>query len=98
MLAVVVTLEAVPGKAEALIAALEGNADHSREESSCLRWEWSRHVEAPDQFAIYELYVNAEAFAEHKKSDHFAAWKEATEGIIAWKRSGQYEVVGADPR
>ena len=98
MLAVVVTLEAVPGKAGELIAALEGNASGSRQEPTCLKWEWSRHIDDSNKFAIYELYTDAEAFAAHKASHHFAEWKAATEGVIASKVAGQYEVLGEDSR
>lgn len=98
MFAVVVTLEANPGRVGDLIAALEDNAKHSRTEETCLKWEWSRHVSEPNQFAIYELYTDAEAFAAHKASEHFAHWKAATEGVLAWKNAGQYNVDGKDPR
>lgn len=98
MLAVVVTMEANPDRVGDLIAALEENAKHSREEPTCLKWEWSRSVSEPNQFAIYELYTDGEAFAAHKESDHFAKWREATEGVLAWKNAGQYEVIGADER
>lgn len=98
MFAVVVTLEANPGKAEELMAALEDNAIHTRQESECLKWEWSRHISEPNQFAIYELYTTPEAFAAHKASDHFAHWKEVSTPLIASKNAGQYDVVGPDER
>ena len=98
MLAVVVTIDAVPGKEEDLISALKGNAEHSREEPSCLKWEWSRHVEDPSKFAIYEVYTDREAFLAHKASEHFAAWVEASTGCIANKVAGQYELSEPDAR
>ena len=98
MFAVVVTIDAVPGKAEDLILALKNNASHSRTEAECLTWEWSRHVEDENRFAIYELYTNREAFLEHKASEHFAKWVEESSGCIANKVAGQYDVAGADPR
>jgi len=98
MFAVVVTLEAAPGRADDLIAALEANASHSRHEAGCLKWEWSRHIDAPEKFAIYELYTDKAAFDAHKASSHFDAWRKATEGVVAHKIAGQYDVVGRDPR
>ena len=98
MLAVVVTIEAVPGKAEELIIALENNACHSRTEPECLKWEWSQHVDDSDQFAIYELYKDREAFLAHKASDHFAKWVEESGPCIAKKVAGQYNLLGHDPR
>ena len=98
MLAIVVTIEAVPGKADVLVAALKGNAEGSRTEPGCLKWEWSRHIKEPDRFAIYELYTDEAAFAAHKSSNHFAAWLKAIDGVIAEKTAGQYQVDGVDPR
>ena len=74
MLAVIVHIEAHAGSEDALMKALEENALASRLEDSCHRWEWSRHREDPQRFAIYELYDDAEAVAAHKASDHFAHW------------------------
>ena len=98
MLAVAITLTAVPGQEDALIAALENNAAHSRHEADCLRWEWSRHLEDPARFFIYEVYTSQEAFLTHKASDHFAAWKQESEGTIATKEATQYEITDPDSR
>ncbi len=98
MLAVVVTIEVVPGQEEAMIEAMEHNAAGSRTEPTCLKWEWSRHISEPGKFAIYELYTDEAAFAAHKASEHFAEWKAATEGVIASKASRQYHVLGPDSR
>lgn len=98
MLAVVVEITARPGTESALVGALEANARHSREESSCLKWEWSRHVEDPSRFAIYEVYTDREAFLAHKASDHFAAWQEASGPCIAEKTAGQFDLTAPDDR
>ncbi|MBU6302208.1 MAG: antibiotic biosynthesis monooxygenase [Verrucomicrobia bacterium] len=90
MLAVVVLIECHSGQGDQLIPALEHNASHSRLEPTCHRWEWSRHIDNPDKFAICELYEDAAAFAAHKETAHFAAWKTASDGLIARKESGQY--------
>lgn len=98
MLAIVVTIDANPDKVPEMIAALEGNAKHSRTEPDCLKWEWSQHIDDPTKFAIYELYTDREAFLAHKASDHFAAWVEASTPCIANKVAGQYDVKGPDNR
>ncbi len=98
MFAVVVTLEAVEGKEQALIQALENNAAHTRQEAECLKWEWSQHVEDPKKFAIYELYTSREAFLDHKASEHFAQWKAESADCVAAKEAGQYDVKGPDQR
>lgn len=96
MVAIVVTFEIHPGKEAEIIAALEGNAIGSRAEPGCYKWEWSRHLEDPLKFAIYELYENKEAIKAHKASAHFAEWLGQIDGVIASKTAGQYDVTGAD--
>ncbi len=98
MFAVVVTIVAESGREEDLIAALEANGNHSRHEASCLKWEWSRHIDDPSKFAIYEVYTDREAFLAHKASDHFAEWAEASGPCIAEKVAGQYELSQPDDR
>ena len=98
MLAIVVTFKIHPGKESQILAALEKNAAGSRRESGCLKWEWSRHTDEPLKFAIYELYIDADAIESHKASPHFAQWLENIDDVIAQKTGEIYEVNGVDPR
>jgi len=95
---VMVTIEALPGTREALEEALRHNAEHSRQEPDCLKWEWSQHCDDPDRFAIYEVYTDQEAFLAHKASVHFAEWVEASGPCIAKKEAGQYRLEDPDLR
>lgn len=45
----------------------------SRSEPGCLEFRAHQSVEDPTQFALYEQYVSPEAFAEHRRSEHFVA-------------------------
>lgn len=98
MLAIVVTIDVVDGRADDLIAALEVNAEGSRQEPGCLKWEWSRHLKEPNKFAIYELYTDMDAIKSHKSSEHFQKWLGMIDGVIENKVAGQYDVVGEDAR
>lgn len=98
MVAIVVTFEVNPGKEAQIIAALEKVAAGSQTEAGCLKWEWSQKLDAPTEFAIYELYTNLEAIDAHKASVHFAQWKEDVDGLFAWKKAGKYNVTGRDDR
>ncbi len=93
MIAIVVTLEAKPGCADALIEALAENAQDSRQEPGCLKWEFSRHLENPDKFAIYEVYQDKEAVQAHYDSAHFKRWFEKGPALMASKESGRYEIL-----
>ena len=98
MLAIVVNFEIHPGSEAAAIAALEANAAGSRTEPDCLKWEWCRHVDQPELFAIYELYVDRPAIDFHKASAHFKEWQTKTSSFMKTKTSGIYEVAGEDER
>lgn len=98
MLAIVVNLEIKPGTDALAIAALEANAAGSRTEPGCLKWEWCRHLQEPNRFAIYELYRNQDAVDQHRASAHFQVWREKLDEWVAAKSSGVYEVSGQDPR
>ena len=98
MVAIVVTFEIFPGKEAEMLAALEKNAAGSRTEPGCLKWEWSRHLEDPLKFAIYELYTDREAIKAHKSSEHFSEWVKDIDGVMSSKTAGQYDVEGVDPR
>jgi len=92
MLALIVHLEARPGAADQLIAALEHNALHSRQEPGCLRWEWSRQVDCPDRFAIYEVYLDEAAIEAHRSSPHVDIWRHASADLLFSKSSATYRL------
>lgn len=98
MVAIVVTLEANPGKEADVMTALEKLAAGSRTEAGCLKWEWSQKLGEPAEFAIYELYTDLAAIDTHKASKHFADWKTDSDGLLAWKKAGKYQVTGRDER
>jgi autoinducer 2-degrading protein len=98
MLAIVVNFEIKSGAETEALAALEANAAGSRAEPGCLKWEWSRQIDAPDRFAIYELYVDRPAIDCHKSSPHFLEWQARTASFIKSKTSGIYDVTGVDAR
>ncbi len=95
MVAIVVTLEANPGKTAALLEALEENAIGSRQEAGCSKWEYSQHIDDPNKFAIYETYDDEAAIKAHKSSDHFLHWvqRNQQENLIANKQAGIYRVL-----
>ena len=98
MLAIVVNFVIHPEKEADAISALEANAAGSRTEPGCLKWEWCRHVEEPNRFAIYELYVDQAAIDFHRDAPHFQDWRAAAPNFMAEKTSGVYEVTGVDSR
>ena len=91
MFSLVVQMEVRLGRREEFLAGMAANAEASvRDEPGCLRFDVCS-VEADDhRFVLYELYTDAEAFAAHKASPHFARWRQIAEQAVA----GQVNTAG----
>jgi len=47
-----------------------------RDETGCLRFDVNRSTERPNEFILYELYADEDAFyVAHRKAPHYAEWK-----------------------
>ena len=84
MFSLVVQLEIRPeGRAE-FLAAMAANAEASvRDEPGCLRFDVCSVESDENRFVLYELYTDADAFAAHKASPHFAEWRTIAEQVLA---------------
>ena len=49
-----------------------------RDEPGCLRFDVCSVATDENRFVLYELYVDADAFAAHKAAPHFAAVADAS--------------------
>jgi quinol monooxygenase YgiN len=79
-LAVVATLRAAPGKADALAALLtEQCAVIRRTEPGCLLYRVHRSTKDPDAFLFYEIYADDAAFDAHRASPHLAQYRKRRE-------------------
>lgn len=68
---IVAVLTAKAGKAEALLALLDGMLAPSRAEQGCLRYDLWRDQANPERFVLDELYVDDAAIGAHKDTAHF---------------------------
>jgi (4S)-4-hydroxy-5-phosphonooxypentane-2,3-dione isomerase len=83
MFSLVVQMEVRPGRREEFLAGMSANAEASvRDEPGCLRFDVSSVEGDENRFVLYELYADAEAFAAHKASPHFARWREIAEQVL----------------
>jgi len=72
-----------PGRREEFLAGMAANAEASvRDEPGCLRFDVCAAAADEDRFVLYELYADADAFAAHKASPHFAAWRAIAEEVL----------------
>ena len=84
MFSLLVQVEVRPEDREEFLAAIGTNAESSvRDEPGCHRFDVSA-VEGEDtRFVLYELYDDAAAFAAHKQTPHFRAWRQVADRVIA---------------
>jgi len=75
MITINVIIEFDPAKLDAAVPAMIANAEASRLEPGCLRFEVSRDLHKPNVFALSELYQDAAAVEAHTSTAHFAEWR-----------------------
>jgi (4S)-4-hydroxy-5-phosphonooxypentane-2,3-dione isomerase len=83
MFSLVVQMEVRPGRREEFLAGMAANAESSvRDEPGCLRFDLCAVEGDENRFLLYELYTDADAFAAHKASPHFAQWRAIAEQVV----------------
>jgi quinol monooxygenase YgiN len=76
-------MEVRPGRREEFLAGMAANAEASvRHEPGCVRFDVCSVEADQNRFVLYELYVDADAFAAHKASPHFAAWRAIADEVL----------------
>ncbi|MCZ2860077.1 putative quinol monooxygenase [Blastococcus sp. VKM Ac-2987] len=84
MFSLVVQMEVQPGRREQFLAGMSANAEASvRDEPGCLRFDVCSVEGDENRFVLYELYTDADAFAAHKASPHFAEWRTIAAQVLA---------------
>ena len=84
MYVLVVSARVKPEQRGRFLKAIEDNAVTSvRDEPGCLRFDVVLDKDDPDHYLFYEVYRDADAFAAHRASDHFARWREAAEVCLS---------------
>src|SRR3712207_8451022 len=80
MFSLVVQMEVRPGLREEFLAGMAANAEAAvRDEPGCLRFDACSVEGDENRFVLYELYTDADAFAAHRASPHFAEWRQVAE-------------------
>lgn len=69
------------------IDATKMNVEGSIQEDGIARFDFLRDHENKEHFALVEVFKNGEAPGEHKKTEHYLAWREAVAPWMAKKRS-----------
>ena len=83
MFSLMVQLEVRPEDREEFLAAITTNAAASvRDEPGCHRFDVTAVEGDGTRFVLYELYDDADAFEDHKRAPHFAAWRQVADRVL----------------
>lgn len=82
-IAVVALIVAKPGAEDALRSVLEGIVEPTRGEPGALQYDLHRDLKEPARFVFVERWESEAALAEHARSAHILAYREAAADLIA---------------
>lgn len=70
------------------IKETEMNHRSTRKEPGNIRFDVIQHSEDKCRFVLYEVYKSEQAVLDHKKTEHYLAWREAVAPFMAKPREG----------
>jgi len=98
MLIVHVFVHVTPDSVDAFRAATIENARNSVQEPGIVRFDVIQQDDDPTQFALVEIYRDAEAPSRHKETAHYAVWRDTVASMMAEpRRSVKYHEVFPQP-
>lgn len=88
MIVTCVTIHVRPEKVDAFIAATIENHECSVREPGNLRFDFLQCADDSCRFLLYEAYESEDAAVAHKKSPHYAKWRDTVADWMAKPREG----------
>jgi quinol monooxygenase YgiN len=83
MIALIVSVQVVPGRLDEFTAAIRDNAERSvADEPGCHYFDVTQDISDDHHFVFYELYEDEAAVAAHRAAPHFAAWRRAADRCV----------------
>lgn len=70
------------GKMDEFMRVVLENAENSRKEPGCLRFDVLRPNDTQDSVVLYEIYVDEAAYGDHHASDHFKKFDAARKPLM----------------
>ena len=86
MLVVHVFVHVKEDQVEAFKAATLENARNSVQESGIARFDVVQQQDDPTRFVLVEAYRDSNAPVRHKETQHYLAWRETVESMMAEPR------------
>jgi autoinducer 2-degrading protein len=87
MLVVHVHVHVKPVAVDAFVAATCANARESVREPGIARFDVVQQEDDPTRFVLVEVYRSAAGAADHKKTAHYAAWRDAVADMMVSPRT-----------
>ena len=72
---------------DAFVAATLENARQSLREPGIARFDVVQDLNDPTRFVLVEVYANQDAPAEHKRTTHYATWRDTVADMMAEPRT-----------
>ena len=93
--AVVVEAEIKEDRMEEFLKLIQTNAENTRKEPGCIRFDVLRVQDNPNKFIFYELYTGMEAIDYHKKQPRYNLWADfkesgGTVSSVSHKTDGEF--------
>ena len=83
-----------PGAMDEFMELIKADQDGSLAEPGCVRLDVVRSTEDPNEFLIWEVYLDEDAAAFHKTTPHYHAFKEQRPALASKDRyADRYEGV-----
>jgi quinol monooxygenase YgiN len=80
---VVASFSPKSGQERAVEDILRGMTKPSRNEPGCLRYDLYRNDGDSAAFTLFEIYTEDEAFASHRKTPHYLAFRAAIADLLS---------------
>jgi quinol monooxygenase YgiN len=94
MVTIIAYYSTTPGKGDEVAAVLAKHVERTRTEPGCLQFLVNRSLDDPEQFVLYEQYVDEDAFQEHRQTPHFREYVEgAIVPLLAERTFHRYDLV-----
>lgn len=82
---IIVEAEIKPDRMDEFMAMIKANAEGSRKEPGCIRFDVLRTQDNPNKFWFYEVYGNTSDVDFHKTQAHYKGWVDFKEsgGVVS---------------
>lgn len=91
--AIIVTIKLKPGTTDEFRQRIVTNAAASRQEPDCHRFDVLVSKDDENTLFFYEEYTNPEALEAHRTTQHFKAFREATDDMVLERQIQRCSVI-----